>query len=40
MLARVSNSRYHQPSALDARRRILAFFDQHLREPTTGPAAE
>jgi carboxymethylenebutenolidase len=33
LLARVSNSRYHEPSALDARHRILAFFDTHLRTP-------
>jgi len=31
MLARVSNSRYHEPSARDARERIVAFFDDHLR---------
>lgn len=30
MLARVSNSRYHAPSAADAQERIIAFFDEHL----------
>jgi carboxymethylenebutenolidase len=29
----LSTSEYHQPSALDARRRILAFFDTHLKQP-------
>jgi hypothetical protein len=24
--------RYHEPSAADARRRIVAFFDAHLRD--------
>ena len=38
MLARVSNSRYHEPSATDARRRIVAFFDEHLRGQTDGIA--
>jgi carboxymethylenebutenolidase len=28
---RFSTSGYHEPSALDARRRIIAFFDAHLR---------
>jgi carboxymethylenebutenolidase len=27
---------YHEPSARDARERILAFFDQHLRPPVGG----
>jgi carboxymethylenebutenolidase len=30
-LARLSRSAYHEPSAQDARRRIVAFFDKHLR---------
>jgi len=30
VLARISGSRYHEPSALDARRRIIDFFGQHL----------
>ena len=30
-LARLSRSAYHEPSARDARRRIVAFFDEHLR---------
>jgi len=34
LLARLSNSRYHEPSAVDARLRILDFFDEHLRTPT------
>jgi len=38
LLARVSNSRYHEPSATDARRRIVAFFDEHLRGQTDGIA--
>jgi carboxymethylenebutenolidase len=29
-LARLSNSEFHEPSAADARRRILAFFEQYL----------
>lgn len=31
VLARLSGSAFHEPSALDARRRIIAFFDQHLK---------
>lgn len=31
LLAKISGTRYHQPSASDARRRIVAFFDRHLR---------
>ena len=31
VLARLSASAYHEPSAMDARRRIVAFFYQHLR---------
>ena len=34
LLARLSNSQYHEPSAAGARRRILGFFDEHLRAPT------
>jgi carboxymethylenebutenolidase len=30
MLNMVSGTRYHEPSAQDARRRIVAFFNQHL----------
>lgn len=29
-----SGPAYHAPSAADARRRIIAFFDEHLRQPT------
>ena len=32
-LARLTNSRYHEPSAIDARLRILAFFDRYLHDP-------
>jgi carboxymethylenebutenolidase len=31
VFARLSGSGYHEPSARDARRRILAFFDRHLK---------
>jgi carboxymethylenebutenolidase len=31
-LARLVNARYHEPSARDARRRILAFFETHLAD--------
>jgi carboxymethylenebutenolidase len=31
VLARFSGSSYHEPSAIDARRRIVTFFDQHLK---------
>jgi carboxymethylenebutenolidase len=34
---RVTGIGYHEPSASDARRRIVAFFDTHLK-PTTQPA--
>jgi carboxymethylenebutenolidase len=34
-LARLSNSGFHEASANDARRRILAFFDQYLRGDQT-----
>lgn len=33
VLGWVSRSGYHEPSALDARRRVIAFFDRHLRQP-------
>ena len=29
-LARLSGTRYHEPSAADARQRIVAFFARHL----------
>ena len=32
VLAQVSGSRFHEPSAVDARQRIVAFFDEHLGE--------
>jgi carboxymethylenebutenolidase len=31
VLNRISGTRFHEPSAQDARRRIVAFFDRHLR---------
>ena len=31
LLERISNSEYDEPSARDAQRRIVAFFDRHLR---------
>jgi carboxymethylenebutenolidase len=31
VLNRISGTRYHKPSAHDARRRIVAFFDAHLK---------
>jgi carboxymethylenebutenolidase len=31
VLGKIVNTRYHEPSARDARRRILAFFEQHLK---------
>jgi carboxymethylenebutenolidase len=38
MLAKLSGSQFHEPSARDARSRIVAFFDEHLRSaaPTGG----
>jgi carboxymethylenebutenolidase len=35
VLARVSGAQFHQASAIDARRRIVAFFDEHLKSPAT-----
>lgn len=32
----MSRSTYHEPSAIDARRRIVAFFDTHLGAPEPG----
>jgi carboxymethylenebutenolidase len=31
LLSKLSGTRYHEPSAQDARRRIVAFFDTHLK---------
>ena len=31
ILARITRAGYHEPSAQDARRRIIAFFDAHLK---------
>jgi carboxymethylenebutenolidase len=33
VLARLSGAQFHEPSAIDARRRIVAFFDHHLKPP-------
>jgi carboxymethylenebutenolidase len=35
--SKLSSSRYHEPSAKDARSRIIAFFDTHLRSASAGP---
>jgi carboxymethylenebutenolidase len=35
VMARLSSSQYHEPSARDAKRRILAFFDTHLNGEAT-----
>ena len=32
-LAKLSGAKFHESSALDARRRILAFFEEHLGQP-------
>jgi dienelactone hydrolase len=32
-MARSARTGYHEPSAQDARRRIVAFFDAHLTSP-------
>jgi carboxymethylenebutenolidase len=37
VLAKLSGAQFHQPSAIDARRRIVAFFDEHLKPPATRP---
>jgi carboxymethylenebutenolidase len=31
LLSKLSGTRYHEPSAQDARRRIVTFFDAHLK---------
>jgi len=31
VLGRFTGSQFHEPSAIDARRRIVEFFDQHLK---------
>ena len=31
VMARLSRSAYHEPSAADTRQRIISFFDAHLR---------
>lgn len=35
VLARLSGAQFHQASAIDARRRIIAFFDEHLKSRVT-----
>jgi carboxymethylenebutenolidase len=32
VLAKLSGAKFHESSALDARRRIIAFFDEHLKQ--------
>lgn len=36
VLAKLSGSKYNESAALDARRRIIAFFDVHLKVPVAG----
>jgi carboxymethylenebutenolidase len=36
VMASLSGSRYHEPSARDARSRIVAFFDTHLKGQAPG----
>jgi hypothetical protein len=31
VLGRMTGSKFHEPSAIDARRRIAEFFDRHLK---------
>ena len=31
VMGKMSTSRFHEPSARDARARIIGFFDQHLK---------
>ncbi|GIH78232.1 dienelactone hydrolase family protein [Planobispora longispora] len=33
LLSKVSGTRYHEPSTREARRRIITFFDRHLKQP-------
>lgn len=33
MLAKLSGAQVHETSALDARKRVIAFFDEHLKAP-------
>jgi len=35
VMGALSTSEYHEESARDARRRIIAFFDRHLKQPQT-----
>jgi carboxymethylenebutenolidase len=35
VLGKLAHTEYHEPSAVDARRRIVAFFDRHLRTDPT-----
>jgi carboxymethylenebutenolidase len=39
VLARLSGAQLHEPSAADARKRITAFFGQHLKPPIRGTEA-
>jgi carboxymethylenebutenolidase len=36
LVARLTNTAYDEEAARDARRRITAFFDTHLRSPSAG----
>ena len=31
VMGKISGAKYHEPSAQDARRRIISFFDTHLK---------
>jgi carboxymethylenebutenolidase len=35
VLARLSGAQFHQAAAIDARRRIVVFFGEHLKSPAT-----
>jgi carboxymethylenebutenolidase len=35
VLAKLSGAKFRESSALDARRRIIAFFDEHLKQSVT-----
>ncbi len=37
VLAKLSGTRFHEPSARDARRRIVSFFDKHLKLQGSAP---
>jgi hypothetical protein len=35
VIMKLTGQGYHEPSAIDARRRIVSFFDAHLRSGNT-----